>query len=63
MKVTVDKKACNGDALCLALCPEVFELNEDLIAEVLLTPVPQEHQEACREAADACPEQCIHIEE
>ncbi|MFH2056854.1 MAG: ferredoxin [bacterium] len=63
MKVTVDKKLCTGDALCLALCPEVFELNEDMQAEVLLTPVPEEHQAACREAVDACPEECITIED
>ncbi len=32
-------------------------------AEVLLDPVPEEFQEATREAAEDCPEQAIAIEE
>jgi ferredoxin len=63
MKVTVDKELCSGDALCVELCPEVFELDDDDIAIVKLNPVPEEHHAACREAAETCPEACIYIEE
>ncbi|MBD3382544.1 MAG: ferredoxin [candidate division Zixibacteria bacterium] len=63
MKVKVDKEACSGDAICVDICPEVFEMNEDDIAIVLVDTVPEEHEDAVREAADSCPESCIEIEE
>ena len=29
MKVTVDHELCSGDGICVELCPEVFEMNDD----------------------------------
>jgi ferredoxin len=63
MKVTVDHELCSGDALCVDVCPEVFQMNEDDQAIVLVEEVPEEHQDAVREAAETCPEGCIYIEE
>lgn len=63
MKVKVDKELCTGDAICVDIAPDVFELNADNVAEVLVGEVPEELQDAVRDAAESCPENCIIIEE
>jgi ferredoxin len=63
MKVTVDADLCIGCGICEGIVPEVFSLMNEPYAEVLLDPVPEEFQEATREAAEDCPEQAIAIEE
>jgi ferredoxin len=62
MKVRVDKDLCDGYQNCIAICPEVFEMEDD-VAVVKLEDVPQELQDKCRDAADACPVDAIIIEE
>ena len=62
MKAVVDADLCVGCAECEEICPEVFQLEEDL-AKVILDPVPPEYEKTCREAADACPVEAINLEE
>ncbi len=63
MKVTVDPDLCIGCGICEGIVPEVFSLLNEPYAEVLLDPVPEEYQEATREAAEECPEEAIFIVE
>ena len=63
MKVCVDPELCTGCGPCVDACPEVFELDDDGMAEVKLSDVPDELQGACREAMDSCPSEAISIEE
>ena len=60
MKVKVDEDMCTGDAICVDLCPDVFEMEGD-IAKVIVDEVPEEFEDACRDAAESCPEGCIEI--
>ncbi len=62
MKVRVDPDACVGDESCVAICPEIFEM-EGEIARVKMEDVPERLQDSCREAFDACPVEAIIIEE
>ncbi|MEK6856238.1 MAG: ferredoxin [Nanoarchaeota archaeon] len=58
-KVTIDKKKCIGCGLCATLCESVFEMNGDKAkVKTAKTLLP-----CAKEAADACPEQAIKIEE
>ena len=59
MRVEVTEE-CIACGLCVDTCPEVFEMGDEL-AEVLLEQVPEEHQEAARQAADECPVEAILI--
>lgn len=63
MKATVDQDLCIGCGICEGIVPEVFSLQNEPYAEVLLDPIPEEFQDATREAAEECPETAIIIEE
>lgn len=62
MKVRVDPDLCTGCGVCVDTCPEVFELRDD-ISVVLVDEVPEEHADAARDAADACPTEAITVDE
>ncbi len=57
VKVNDDCSACG---ICEDICPDVFELGDE-IAEVKVSPVPAEHEESVREAAEECPVEAIEI--
>ena len=61
MKVHVDPNICAGFGVCLGLCPEVFELHDDGYAVVLVGVVPEEHEEAVRQAVNQCPSNAISL--
>jgi ferredoxin len=58
-EVTEDCIACGR---CVEICPDVFEMGDDL-AEVKMNEIPAQHHETAREAADECPTNAILIEE
>ena len=61
MKATVDQNLCIGCGLCEEICPEVFRMNADNLAEVHgdITPGNQTQAE---EARDSCPVEAISID-
>ncbi len=61
MKVTVDEDLCQGHARCWDVCPEVFSLDEQGHALVVVDDVPVELITKVREAADLCPERAIEL--
>jgi ferredoxin len=62
VKVFVDDDACRGHGVCLAACPEVFDLSDGGYAVTLVSEVPAEHEESVREAAACCPEKAIRLD-
>ena len=63
MKIKVAEDLCIGCGICEGIAPEVFSLETEPYAVVLLDPIPEEFQDAVREAAESCPEAAIEIEE
>jgi ferredoxin len=61
MRVVVDLEACQGNAICMGVAPEVFEIREDGFLYVLNDHPPSSQREAVEEAAMACPTQAITI--
>jgi ferredoxin len=61
MKVTVTDD-CIACGLCCDTCPEVFEMGEEF-AEVIVEQVPEDAEDACRQAAEDCPTEAIIVEE
>lgn len=62
MKAIIDKSGCIGCGLCAATCPEVFDMGDDGLAEVIADPTPETIENAA-EAADGCPVAVITVEE
>lgn len=63
MRAFVDRDTCTGCDLCPALCPEVFEMDDDFIAVVIADPVPADAEECTIESMESCPSESISIEE
>lgn len=62
MRVKVDADRCQGHAMCILACPELFLLNDDDgHAYVEDEQVPAGFEEAVRQAERGCPEQAILI--
>ena len=63
MKTRVDPDLCIGCGICPEVCPEVFEMASDDKAKAKVDTVPPGSEDACRSAADQCPQAAIQIEE
>ncbi|HEX9888601.1 MAG TPA: ferredoxin [Nitriliruptorales bacterium] len=61
MKVEVDYERCDSNGLCMAACPEVFEVRDDGFLYVLQDEPAEELRPKVVEAADVCPTQAITV--
>ncbi|CAA7602574.1 3Fe-4S ferredoxin signature [Acididesulfobacillus acetoxydans] len=62
MYATVNQADCIGCGSCEAVCPEVFRMNDQGLAEAYTNPVPPEAEESAKEAAQMCPGEAIVLE-
>lgn len=63
MKVRVDLEACESNGVCVKLCPDVFELDDEDVLHIKVDEVPAEHEERVRRAVAKCPKQALRVEE
>ena len=63
MKVKVDFDLCESNALCEAIAPEVFELDDDDYLQLKKEEVGPEDEDAVRRAVASCPRAAISLEE
>ncbi len=59
MKLEVDKDVCIGCGACQAICPEVFEIDDDGLAKVISDNVPKDKIEDATDAKEGCPVSAI----
>ncbi len=62
MRAKVDADICTGCELCTQTCPEVFSMQGD-VAIAIITDVPSECEDTCRQATEECPVEAIIIED
>lgn len=67
MKVTVDPVACEANALCVRLVPQLFSIHEDEDGEDVLAlaadgEVPAEHTAGVRDAVNRCPKMALALQ-
>jgi ferredoxin len=63
MKIVVDRHACEGNARCSQVAPEIFEVREDDKAYVKLENPAPNQLEKLKLAVRLCPRQAISIED
>jgi len=68
MKVTVDPVACEANAVCARLVPQVFSIYEDSDGEDVLGiandgAVSAEYADGVRDAVTRCPKMALSVDE
>lgn len=59
MEVSVDRDLCIGCGLCVSICPQVFEMDDE--RKAIIHTKPAEITGALQEAVDGCPTSAISI--
>lgn len=62
MRASIEREGCISCGLCESICPEVFRMADDGLAEVYVSPVPESAQDSAAEARDSCPTSVITLE-
>ena len=64
MRIAYDRDRCQGHNRCYALAPELFDVDDDGYAVLLVTgDVPADLEGKARLCADNCPEFAIEVVE
>jgi ferredoxin len=63
VRVIVDPKQCEANALCVGIAPDLFELPDDSDVVVVTRPVVPSDEMVIRDAVRLCPKQALSIEE
>jgi ferredoxin len=61
VKIVVDYDVCAGNAVCMGLAPEVFEVRDDGFLYVLNESPAEDLYEKVRLAANSCPTSAITL--
>jgi len=64
VRIRFDRDACQGHNRCYLLAPELFDVDDEGYAVLLVEgDVPAELEDKARLAADNCPEYAITLED
>jgi ferredoxin len=63
MKIKVDFDLCESNALCEALAPQNFQIDDDDFLQVIDEQVTDENRDAVMQAVAACPKSAISVVE
>jgi len=63
VKVQVDRDACEANAICAGLVPEIFEVDDEDILHIKVEDVPANLADAVRHAVRSCPKAALSLQE
>jgi ferredoxin len=55
VRVKVDRDRCEGNAVCLGIAPDIFDLDDEDYAVVKADPVPADQEALTEQAIAECP--------
>ena len=55
MRVEVDRDRCEGNAVCIGIAPELFDLDDEDYAVIKVDPVPEDQRELAEQSVAECP--------
>lgn len=61
MKVVVDRDRCEGNAVCVRCCAEMFRLGDEDKVEILMATVPERLRTHVELAVNRCPRQALAL--
>jgi ferredoxin len=62
VRVSVDPKVCEANAVCVGLAPEVFDLDDEDVLHIVVPEPPPELHERVRRAVDGCPKRALSLD-
>ncbi len=63
MRVRVDRDACEANAVCAGLVPEVFAVDDDDNLHILVAEVQAGLADAVRHAVRSCPKAALGLDD
>jgi ferredoxin len=63
VRVEVDRDACEANAVCAGLVPEVFEVDEEDLLHIKVDEVPDRLADSVRHAVRSCPKAALSLRE
>jgi ferredoxin len=63
VRVEVDRDACEANAVCAGLVPEVFEVDDEDSLHILVAEIPAELTDRVRHAVGSCPKAALRLVE
>ena len=55
VRVIVDRDRCEGNAVCLGIAPDIFDLDDEDYAVVKTDPIPSDQEDLAEQAIAECP--------
>jgi ferredoxin len=55
MRVEVDRDRCEGNAVCVGIAPDLFDLDDKDYAVMLVDEVPADQEERANQSIAECP--------
>ncbi len=55
MRVIVDRDRCEGNAVCMGVAPDIFDLDDEDYAVVKTDPIPADQEGLAEQAIVECP--------
>jgi ferredoxin len=55
MRVEVDRDRCEGNAVCVGIAPDLFDLDDEDYAVVKADPVPADQEKLAEQSIAECP--------
>jgi ferredoxin len=55
MRVEVDRDRCEGNAVCVGIAPDLFDLDDEDYAVLKVDEVPAEQEDLAEQAIAECP--------
>ena len=62
MRILVDRDLCEGNAVCMKVCPEVFTVDDDDQVRLLVEQPPEDLRAKVETAVRRCPRQALKLE-
>ncbi len=61
VRVMVDRDACEANAVCAGLVPEVFEVDDEDVLHIRTDEIPPALADAVRHAVGSCPKTALRL--